>query len=111
MIPFYNYLIISTICLSICYGLYLILFRKESGFIYLRAFLVGSMLLSLLLPLTPLRVETGILGQGDNRSELVSEINDSELAAEKEVIHGGEHPDREVSRLPFNTILLLILMT
>jgi beta-lactamase regulating signal transducer with metallopeptidase domain len=54
---FIQYILISAVCLSFSYLTYRLFLRKETQFNYLRLFLTGSLLLSLLLPLLSVRVD------------------------------------------------------
>jgi len=111
MIPFFNYLLISTVCLSISYGFYLILFRKESGFVYLRAFLLVSIFISLLLPLSPLRIETGNPAKEVSGPALVGNVSNSGMETEDvRIIHDVENPDSKASGMEITTILLFVYL-
>lgn len=107
MIHFFDYLIISTICLSICYGLYLLLFRKESGFVYMRAFLLASILLSLLIPLIPLSIEIGVLGRDLSRTGTVVEsINSGAETSDVMSFQSAESMDDNPGGMEIGTLIL-----
>lgn len=57
METYFQYLLESTICLSIFYLAYLIILRKDSGFKFLRAYLLTAIIVSLLLPLNRYSIE------------------------------------------------------
>lgn len=108
MINFFGYLMISTLFLSISYGVYLLLFRKESGFKYLRVFLIASILISLFLPLSHFSIESGILRQVISTSESVSEINNSgPEISEAPIFLGDESLVSETPNLKLSQLLLL----
>lgn len=50
MVAFLLYLLESTLCLSILFGVYLLFFRKETFFEFNRAYLLGIMLFALVIP-------------------------------------------------------------
>jgi|WetSurMetagenome_2_1015567.scaffolds.fasta_scaffold02089_4 beta-lactamase regulating signal transducer with metallopeptidase domain len=52
-----QYILISTACISISYITYRLFLRKDTHFRYLRLFLTGTLLLSLLLPLFSVRID------------------------------------------------------
>lgn len=54
MVRFFIYLFESGLCLSLFYLGYIVFFRRETYFTYNRIYLMGSMLLSLLLPVLPI---------------------------------------------------------
>ncbi len=55
-----RYLLITTVCLSLCYTAYRLIFSKETHFRILRIYLLGSVFLSLLLPFITLEIHTGL---------------------------------------------------
>ena len=57
MSAFISYILISTICLSICYLGFRIFQRKETKLSHLRMFLLASIITSLLLPLSKVRID------------------------------------------------------
>jgi beta-lactamase regulating signal transducer with metallopeptidase domain len=52
-----QYILISTACLSVSFITYRLFLRKDYNFHYLRMFLTGSLLLSLVLPLMSVRID------------------------------------------------------
>lgn len=57
MTAFTGYLIISSVCLIFSYGVFILVFKGKSGFGHQRFFLLTSLILSVLLPLTGIRLE------------------------------------------------------
>jgi len=109
MIHFFGYLITSTVCLSICYGIYLFLFRKETGFIYLRTFLLDSIVISLLLPLAPFSIETGILSRDTRGSEsLTANRNSDYETIEAPSVQNDVRVVRETSEPEFTHLLNVV---
>jgi len=58
MTDFYEYLIQSLICLGCLYSLYWLLLRKETFFLLNRIYLISSILLSILIPLFKISLDT-----------------------------------------------------
>jgi biopolymer transport protein ExbD len=56
MITFLLYLLESTLCLSILFGVYLLFFRKETFFAFNRIYLLGIMVFSLIIPVVHVSV-------------------------------------------------------
>lgn len=111
MHPFFMYLLVSTICLSICYLVYLLLFRHESGFAHLRSFLLISMLISLLVPLTPLRLQNSILYHQQAVGEPVSTGSQSVVQADQEISSGAvDVHDRKGRSMDVGSILRIIYL-
>lgn len=111
MIQFFNYLVISTICLSVCYGIYLILFRNEAGFVYLRAFLLSSMFISLLVPLSPVSFDLANHRQERVKSEVVAGVIGSERgSAELQAVHHVENHGTKISRVDIARGLLFVYL-
>ncbi len=52
-----QYLLFSSVCLSILYIAYRLIYRNEANFRQMRVFLMGSVFLSLLLPLSNYKIE------------------------------------------------------
>ena len=57
MEAYFTYIIESALCLSVFYILYLLFLRGETGFKFVRFYLISSIILSLLLPLQPLSIQ------------------------------------------------------
>ncbi len=58
----YKYILLSTACLSVSYVVYLLIYRNEHNFRQLRFFLLFSMILSVLIPLSSFSVNLNISG-------------------------------------------------
>ena len=52
-----QYILFSSVCLSILYLAFRLIYRNEANFRQMRVFLMGSVLLSLLLPLSNYKIE------------------------------------------------------
>jgi beta-lactamase regulating signal transducer with metallopeptidase domain len=57
--PFIKYLLLSNICLIVFFVIYRLVFHRENNFIQLRIFLLGSIILSLLLPFNTINIDVG----------------------------------------------------
>jgi hypothetical protein len=55
-----RYILIASVCLSLFYIVYRLIFNKERNFRQLRIYLLGSIVLSLLFPFSSYRINTGI---------------------------------------------------
>jgi|GEM_PF-991245 len=55
-----QYILISALCLSLFYAAFRLIFKKETNFRQMRFFLLGSVLLSLLIPLNRSKINPGI---------------------------------------------------
>ena len=55
-----QYILFSSVCLSILYIAFRLIYRNEANFRQMRIFLMSSVLLSLLLPLSHLKLNSGI---------------------------------------------------
>ena len=67
MEAFLRYILISTFCLSFCYLGYLIFLRNELRFKHLRYFLLASMLMVILIPLSNLKINFNLpINQSEN---------------------------------------------
>ena len=111
MHPFFVYLLVSTVCLSICYLVYLLLFRHESGFTDLRRFLLISMLISMLIPLAPLRIQNSILHHPKAASESISNMGQSSMQADQDIsFDARKAPEMKESRMNVISILWLIYL-
>jgi len=111
MHTFFLYLIVSTISLSICYLVYLLLFRHESGFAKLRSFLLISMLISLLVPLAPLRIQNSILYHQQDAVETIPGSGHSVIKADQgNSSDAGEAPEGKASPLDVTGILRIIYL-
>jgi beta-lactamase regulating signal transducer with metallopeptidase domain len=109
--PFFLYLIVSTICLSVCYLVYLLLFRHDSGFAHLRSFLLISMLISVLFPLAPLRIQNHFLYHQQAVGETVFNTDHSEIQADQDISSDTlKDPDVKASHLNVLNILSLIYL-
>jgi len=91
---FISYILISTTCLSVFYLGYLLLLRKENRFNYLRYFLLISMALSVVTPLSTYQIELDIAAlkydteeihqkKANTFSETVGSINIQEITIPK----------------------------
>ncbi|KPK81595.1 MAG: hypothetical protein AMS27_15355 [Bacteroides sp. SM23_62_1] len=60
MTGFFIYLLKSTLYISICYLFYRVFMRNDPNFKIIRLFLISSMIISLLLPLSNYSIDTGI---------------------------------------------------
>lgn len=87
-----KYILISSLCLSITYLVYRLLFRKETNFRQLRTYLLFSILISVLLPFNNIKINSGVLQDQSvfvpkaipKSNELnISQINDNEIAINK----------------------------
>jgi hypothetical protein len=71
MATYFQYLLVSTICVSVFYLAFIIILRKESGFIFLRIYLLSSIIVSLLLPMNRYSIEIFKEGQfAQSKSEI-----------------------------------------
>lgn len=55
-----RYILLVAFCISLFYAAYRLVFKKETNFPMLRTYLLGSVFLSLILPLITLKIETGL---------------------------------------------------
>lgn len=69
-----RFIIIAAVCISIFYLAYLAFLKKETNFRNLRFYLLGSIMLSLLIPLNTYRINTGITLMRE-RSKEVTVLN------------------------------------
>lgn len=69
-----RFIIIAAVCISIFYLAYLAFLKKETNFRNLRFYLLGSIVLSLLIPLNTYRINTGITLMKE-RSKEVTVLN------------------------------------
>lgn len=69
-----RFIIIAAVCISIFYLAYLVFLKKETNFRNLRFYLLGSIVLSLLIPLNTYRINTGITLMRE-RSEKIKVLN------------------------------------
>ena len=75
------YMLISSGCLSIFYLAYRLIFKNEANFSQLRVYLLGSVVLSLLVPLNPLVVDLGYsLSGGARKTITVTQPTDPDNA-------------------------------
>jgi beta-lactamase regulating signal transducer with metallopeptidase domain len=56
-----SYLITSTICLSLCFGVYKLVYRNENNFKQLRFFLLASVFISLIFPLSKVEIKSNFV--------------------------------------------------
>jgi len=66
-----HYIITVSVCLSLFYMAYRLFFGKETNFRHLRVYLMGSIALSLVLPLNHYRIETGLSLHGKAQEEAI----------------------------------------
>jgi hypothetical protein len=75
------YILISSGCLSIFYLAYRLIFKNEANFSQLRVYLLGSVVLSLLVPLNPLVVDLGYsLSGGARKTTTVAQPTNRDTA-------------------------------
>jgi hypothetical protein len=70
-----QYILISTICLSISYLAYLLMYRKEDNFRQMRLTLLASVVFSVMLPFSTFTIETSFPLNQDNIEKEVSAIS------------------------------------
>ena len=61
MAAFFQYILISTACLSICYGSYMLFFRNQENYNQLRLFLLSSLFIAMILPSLPVGIQIYLL--------------------------------------------------
>jgi len=57
---FIKYLLLSNICLIVFFVIYKLVFHRENNFIQLRLFILGSIIISLLLPFNTVNIDSGL---------------------------------------------------
>jgi len=112
MHPWFIFIIVSTVSLSICYLAYLAFFRNESRFVQLRSFLLVSMLISLLIPLAPLRIQTGIPDKHQSVQEAISTAGSGIVVNEiPGAIQSEDTTVTNLSHNKLNTALVVIYLS
>ncbi len=114
----YNYLLISTISVSIFYLVYFVAFRQETNFKLIRFYLLGSILLSLVLPLNFFRIHvdfpkhvrptenrTSVSTITSNASEAILNVNEEDIGAGNQSINW---PEIGVRTYLFVSLILLL---
>ncbi|HEX2396354.1 MAG TPA: M56 family metallopeptidase [Bacteroidales bacterium] len=66
-----QYILIVSVCLGLFYTAYAVIFRKNMNFRHARIYLIASIILSLLIPLTRYKIETGIKWPAQNNETVL----------------------------------------
>ena len=112
------YILTSSVCLSIFYLAYRLIFKNETNFSQLRVYLLGSVALSLLVPFNPLVVDLGYSLVGDARPTIEmdkSAANQLSIEALLRLAEAGNQPKLAVNWqqtaviLYFSITLMLLL--
>ncbi|MBN1187513.1 MAG: hypothetical protein JXB49_34875 [Bacteroidales bacterium] len=72
-----QYILLSTSCLSLAYAFYRMLFSRETNFRQLRIYLLASILLSLLIPLTNYQIDIPDINRRIYNKEITEEFQSS----------------------------------
>jgi len=115
-----GYLIISTICLSVFYLVYLLAFKKETNFKLIRFYLLASIVLSLILPLNFFRIQIDFskLRTGFENSAITETIKDQEinssiktdnLLSEENIVYQGANWSKIISKIYLSISIILLL--
>jgi len=92
-----GYLLLSTICLSVFYLVYLLAFKKETNFKLIRFYLLSSIFLSLILPLNYCQIQVDFTKYLTSKNSIVNEFsknqNDNAIRNGDNVII-GENEDQ-----------------
>jgi len=76
----FQYILMASVCLSISYIAYLVFFRTDNNFKQLRFFILGSIVLSMILPLSTFKINIGLF---QNQKEEINIIpNNSKIVSE-----------------------------
>jgi len=114
----YNYLLISTISVSVFYLVYFVAFKKETNFRLIRFYLLGSILLSLMLPLnffqihvdfpkhvTTTESQTSVNTLTTNTSKAILNVNEEDLSNSSQSINW-----LEIIAKTYLFVLLILLL-
>jgi N-acetylmuramoyl-L-alanine amidase len=115
-----GYLLISAICLSVFYVVYLLAFKKETNFKLIRFYLLTSIVLSLILPLNFFRiqidfskyrtgVETSSISETTNDPENKSSIKIDDLFLGEDIVKQGANWNDIISKMYFFISIILLL--
>jgi hypothetical protein len=80
---YFTYILISTICLSFSYGIFIVLFRKETRFHQSRFFLMASIFISMLMPLNRYKIDIRL---SEPHRAVQTEIQQKLVPQQQEVI-------------------------
>jgi N-acetylmuramoyl-L-alanine amidase len=115
-----GYLVISTICLSFFFLVYLLAFKKETNFKLIRFYLLASIVLSLILPLNDFgikidfsklrtRIESSSVKETINDQENRSGINIDDRFSNDDIVSQGSNWMDFISKIYLYISLFLIL--
>ena len=77
-----QYILIVSVCLSIFYLAFRLIYKDETNFKQLRLYLMGSILLSLLVPVNNYTIE---IGRKNNNSVSLHEVSPQVVIADQEI--------------------------
>jgi N-acetylmuramoyl-L-alanine amidase len=115
-----GYLFISTICLSVFYLVYLMVFKKETNFKLIRFYLLTSIILSLILPLNFFQikidfskyrteVETSSVSETIKDPKNISGINFDDLFSDENIVNQGANWKDSISKIFLSVSIILLL--
>ena len=108
---FLRYILISTFCLSILYAGYLVFQKNETRFHQLRYYLLISIVLSLLMPLTRIQIDLNIFPEKFESDEIVQEVVIVETIADVATINPLDIKEENAQNWNLANSLIAIYLT